>query len=135
MKLLVDANIFLAVILNEPEKAGIIKLTKDCELISPEILPYEIGNALSAMFRRDRLSESQIHTCFDIFKKIPLRLVPVDIEKSLQIVSKHNIYAYDSYYLEVASRLNLKLLSLDQKMVNVAQSIEINTVEVENENI
>jgi len=133
--MLVDANIFLAVILNEPEKTGIIKLTKDCELISPEILPYEIGNALSAMFRRNRLSESQIHTCFDIFKKIPVRLVPVDIEKSLQIVSKHKIYAYDSYYLEVASRLNLKLLSLDQKMVNVAQSIEINTVEVENEDI
>lgn len=130
MKLLVDANIFLAVILNEPEKTDIIKLTKSCDLISPEILPYEIGNALSAMLRRNRLSENQLHTCFEIFKRIPVRLVPVDIEKSLQIVSKHKIYAYDSYYLEVASRLNLKLLSLDQKMIKVAQSIDINTVEV-----
>jgi hypothetical protein len=45
MKLIVDANIFLAVVLNEPEKDRIIEKTLGIELISPVILPYEIGNA------------------------------------------------------------------------------------------
>ena len=47
-----DANIYLAVILNEPEKQVIIENPGGIELISPEVLPYEIGNALTAMLKR-----------------------------------------------------------------------------------
>ena len=46
-----DANVYLAVILNEPEKKSIIENTRGVTLISPEVLPYEIGNALTAMLK------------------------------------------------------------------------------------
>ncbi len=130
MTLLVDANIFLAVILNEPEKAAIIDLTKGCELVAPEVLPYEIGNALSAMNRRNRLNEEQIVACYEIFRQISVRLVPADIRKSLKIVSEFNTYAYDAYYLEVASRLNVPLLSLDKNMLTISKGLNIKSVEV-----
>ena len=55
MKIVADTNIFLAVALNEPEKKEIIALTVGHELIAPEILPFEIGNALSALVKRKRL--------------------------------------------------------------------------------
>ncbi len=45
MKIVVDANIYLAIILNEPEKNKIIEATRDCDLISPVILP-EIAELL-----------------------------------------------------------------------------------------
>ena len=38
----------LATALNKPEKKAIISLTAGHELIAPEILYFEIGNALSA---------------------------------------------------------------------------------------
>jgi hypothetical protein len=44
MEIIADANIFLAVILNEPEKGRIIELTKGTELVSPDVIPYEVGN-------------------------------------------------------------------------------------------
>jgi len=57
MNIVSDTNIFLAVALNEPEKANIIQLTAKANAISPEILPYEVGNALSAMVKRNRLTK------------------------------------------------------------------------------
>jgi len=83
MGVLVDANIYLAVILDEPEKESIIDLTQNSELIFPIVLPYEIGNALSAMFKWDRLTKLQIIECFNIYNKFPVRLVDVDIEVAI----------------------------------------------------
>ena len=130
MNILVDANIFLAVILNEPEKKRIIELTLDAEFISPEILPYEIGNALSAMLKQNRLNKDQILKCWNIFEKIPVRLVDVKIEKALEIASDNNIYAYDAYYLCTAQKLKLNLLTLDKKMKDTARKLNIPTLEV-----
>ncbi len=73
------------------------------ELVSPLVLPYEIGNALSAMFKRNRLTKTQIIDCFDIYNTIPVRLIDVDIKVALQIASEFGIYAYDAYYLEIAT--------------------------------
>ena len=56
--IIVDTNIYLAVALDEPEKDRIIKITADCRATSPEILPYEIGNALSAMLKQHRLTKN-----------------------------------------------------------------------------
>ena len=55
MDIIADTNIFLVVALDEPEKNNIISLTWGCELISPEILPYEIGNAFSTMVKREQI--------------------------------------------------------------------------------
>ena len=130
MSVLVDANIYLSVILDEPEKQSIINLTQNCELVSPLVLPYEIGNALSAMFKRDRLTKAQIIDCFDIYNKIPVRLIDVDIKVALQIASDFSIYAYDAYYLEIARRFKFNLLSLDKKMMSVASEMGIHLLEV-----
>jgi len=51
-----DTNIFLAVALDEPEKERIVELTSGADVIVPEMLPYEIGNALSALRKRDRIT-------------------------------------------------------------------------------
>jgi hypothetical protein len=56
-----DTNIFLAVALNQPEKENIILLTSDTDAVAPEILPYEIGNALSAMIKRTHQKKHYPH--------------------------------------------------------------------------
>lgn len=130
MNFIVDANIFLAVIMNEPEKTGIIRLTENSNLVSPVILPYEIGNAFSSMAKRGRIEKESIIKCYNIFQSIPVRLAQVEIEKALQLAVLYNIYAYDAYYLEVARRLNLPLLTLDSRMKEIAGKINISTPEL-----
>jgi len=59
MNIVSDTNIFLAVALDEPEKDSIIQLTSDLDAIAPEILPYEVGNALSAMIKRQQITHDE----------------------------------------------------------------------------
>ncbi len=75
MDIISDTNIFLAVALNEPEKKSIIRLTSNSNVIAPEILPYEIGNALSAMVKRKQITHDEALTTFVISSHIPVRLV------------------------------------------------------------
>lgn len=49
MKIVADTNTFLAVALEEPEKKKIIQLTVEHDLAAPEVLLFEIGNALTAI--------------------------------------------------------------------------------------
>jgi predicted nucleic acid-binding protein len=128
MDIAVDASIYLAVVLNEPEKQAIIERTKGVQLVSPEVLPYEIGNALTAMFKRGRLNEEQIIKSFEIFNTIPLFLTPVNIASALNIACRFNVYAYDTYYLELAKRLKIPLLTLDNQMKNIASALEIELI-------
>ena len=129
-EIIVDANIFLSVIMNEPEKARIITLTRGCTLIVPDVLPYEIGNALSAMVKRKRLNKEQALQSFTIFETIPVRLMRVDITQAIALAYQFNIYAYDAYYLEVALRLQLPLMTLDQQMKTIGEHLHLKIVEV-----
>lgn len=130
MNIIIDANIILATILNEPEKEKIINATKQIDLVSPEILPYEIGNALSSMYKKRRLTKIEIDECFQIFTKIPIRLINIQIAEAIRIAYENNIYAYDAYYLEAAKRLGIRIFSLDSKMIEIARKINISVMEV-----
>lgn len=52
MEIVADASAFLAVVLNESDRDWVIHKTAGRSIISPEVLPYEIGNALIAMKRK-----------------------------------------------------------------------------------
>ena len=54
MEIVADASTFLAVALNEIDREWVIEKTSGCSIVSPEVLPYEIGNALIAMRRKGR---------------------------------------------------------------------------------
>ena len=60
MKIAVDTNTLLAVAMNEPEKDWLIDVTRGYDLVAPAVLPYEIGNALSSLVRRDVIAEKQL---------------------------------------------------------------------------
>ena len=129
MNIAADTNIFLAVSLNEAEKQRIIAITKDTSIFAPEILPYEIGNALSAMVKRKKLTKAQALDAEKITNLIPVRLLSVDVHESLKIATENNIYAYDAYFLQCAKANSLPLLTLDKRMMQVAEQLGIQLLE------
>lgn len=130
MRLVADANVYLAVALNEPEKQGIIDITRGRTLTSPEALPFEIGNALSALIRRGRLSLQEAHSAWQACSAITVELRSVDVDAALELAAKHGIYAYDAYYLQCAASLRSPLLTLDQRLVRVAVAVGVKVMEV-----
>jgi predicted nucleic acid-binding protein len=129
MNIIADTNIFLAVALDEPEKNNIIKLTSGSEIFSPEILPYEIGNALSAMVKRKRLTKKEALSAQNRANRIPVRLVNIDTYQALKLAIKYNIYAYDAYFLQGAKTLFYPLITLDKQMKQVANELNIELLE------
>jgi len=129
MNIISDTNIFLAVALDEPEKDNIIRLTSDTSAISPEILFYEVGNALTAMVKRKQLTNSEALSAFVAVSLIPVRLVSVDIEQALRLAIQYNIYAYDGYFLQCAIHLSCPLMTLDKRMKKVASELKIEVLE------
>src|SRR5699024_7382705 len=79
MEMVADTNIFLAVVLDESEKSRIIQLTAGATVMAPEILPYEIGNALSAMVKRRRLCHAEALRAEHSAMQIPVRRVEIEI--------------------------------------------------------
>jgi predicted nucleic acid-binding protein len=129
MNIVADTNIFLAIALDEPEKGYLISLTTGAQPIAPEILPYEIGNALSAMVKRKQLTTAEAQTALDITNHIPVRLIRVDIAQALQLALQYNLYAYDAYFLHCAKTLSCPLLTLDRRMRDVAVAIGLELLE------
>jgi predicted nucleic acid-binding protein len=128
--ILVDASAVLAVILEEPEKASIIRATAGYEAKAPGCLRWEVGNAFSAMAKRGRLGSEETLAALQVFEIIPLQEVEVDLEEALNLALRNDIYAYDAYYLAAAKKHRVELLSLDHRMVEVARNEGIKIKEI-----
>ena len=130
MDIVIDTSALLAVIVAEPERDKIVEMTKGHMLIGPGSIPWEIGNAFSAMLKQQRLGLVEAQQGLKIFHAIPLRFVRVDMNNVLSIVSQTKVYAYDAYFLDCAVRHAAPLLTLDRGLERVARKLDINTMEV-----
>ena len=129
MEIVSDASAFLAVALNELDRDWVVEKTSGSTIVSPEVLPYEIGNALIAMKKKGRLNNREILRAFDITQRIAVRLVPVRMRDALRMAIRFDIYAYDSYYLQCCIENRLPLISLDDRMCDIARGIGITVTE------
>jgi len=130
MRLVIDASAVIAVLLDESLGKRIIKVTRGAEVISPATLPWEVGNALVANVRKKRLQADQAVEATKNFELMDIRLMEVNLEESVVLANRLNIYAYDAYVLCCAQSLKLPLLSLDTQMVQLSSELGIRTMEV-----
>ena len=129
MKIVADTNTFLAVVLDEPEKSEIVQATKGHGLVAPEVLPFEVGNALTAMLKKDAISPEEVLAAWDAVQAIPVDLRGLDMPAALALAVRFGLYAYDAYFLECALDLRLPLLTLDRGMKHIARELSIPIVE------
>jgi predicted nucleic acid-binding protein len=125
MNITIDTSAILSVCTNEPSKEDLIDLTAGCDLIAPASIHWEVGNALSAMIKRNRITTDQAKSCVIIYKKIPIRFVDIKLLDAVEIAARFKIYAYDAYLLTCASQYRTSLLTLDRALQTHANQIGI----------
>lgn len=130
MQIIIDASAIIAVIANEPEKETLIQLTTGVDLIAPLSIHFEIGNAFSAMLKRQRVTLMQALTALKRYEEIPIRFVEIELNASLHIADKLSIYAYDAYLIRTAERYRAPLLTLDNALQRQARSYGVKVLEV-----
>jgi predicted nucleic acid-binding protein len=82
------------------------------------------------MFKRNKIELDSAKKAIEYYKMIPLRLVDVDIHNSLEISKQYNIYAYDGYFLECARHYKSSLLTIDNRLFDLAKQMNISAIEV-----
>lgn len=130
MVITIDTSALLAVLLNERHKPAIIEATKGHDLQAPISLDAEVGNALSAMFRRRRLSLEEAKQVLTQFAEIPIRRTKLRLTEATRLAHAHNIYAYDAYVLDCARQYRSPLLSLDNQLITIGKELELSLIEV-----
>lgn len=130
MDIVVDTSVLIAVIANEPQRDTIIEITTGADLLTPPSVHWEVGNAFSAMLRRNRITLAQTLRALEVYGQIPIRLADVELEDSLTIAAQLNIYAYDAYLIRCALKYNAPLISLDEGLVRAAQQMKVRIIEV-----
>ena len=130
MKIAVDTSVLIAVIANEPEKNALVEATRGADLIAPPSVHWEISNAFSAMLKRKVITLHQALQAIEVYQRIPVRFVDVELADSLQLAAELNSYAYDAYLLRCAIRYKVSLLTLDKNLARLANLKGISVIEV-----
>ena len=130
MEVVVDTSVLIAVIANEEHKPKLIELTQKAELVAPLSVHWEMGNALSAMLKRKRITLEQAIAAIETYLQIPVRFVEVELVDSLTLADELDMYAYDAYLLCCAEKYRSPLLSLDKKLIQLAKSKKIAVLEI-----
>lgn len=130
MTITVDPSIIVAILLNEPSRQALLELTSGAELNSAQSLPWEVGNALSALCRMGRISAEQSGLAIKRYRAIPVRLAEIDLANAVDLAVSNRIYAYDAFILECARKYRSPLLTLDRKQREIALTVGIQTIEI-----
>ena len=130
MQIVIDTSAVMAVILNEDSKPAIVEATIDTTLSAPGSLHWEVGNALSSLLKRRRITLEEALIALLAYQSISLRMVDVDLEVVLKLADEMGIYAYDAYMLVCADSLKSPLLTLDKSMMRLAQDKGLKLMEV-----
>lgn len=126
--IVVDTSTVVAVILNEASKPALIQATAGADLVAPASLHWEIANALSAMFKRNRISVAEGQQALFEYQKIPLRFMDVTLSDTLTIAHQHSIYAYDAYFIACARVQSAPLLTIDNGLRTAARAAGVTVV-------
>jgi predicted nucleic acid-binding protein len=130
MKLIVDTSILIAVLVSEPERDRIVTMTQDTDLLAPQSVHWEIGNAFSSMIKRKRISLPQALKALDAYERIPIRFIETSLHEAMSIATKHDLYAYDAYLISCAKDQRCSIMSLDKALIQAARAAGISVVEV-----
>ena len=126
---MIDTSAVLAVIGEQPEKAHLVRLTRGATLVAPASVHWEVGNALSAIFKRRAIGIKEALQLLEAYAAIPIRMAEVRLEQAVELSAKLNVYAYDAYVLACAINQRAPLLTLDGGLKERARELKLDIME------
>ena len=130
MEIVIDTSALLAVVGEQPEKTELIRLTRGAALVAPASVHWEVGNALSAMFKRKTIDLDAALGLLDAYAAIPIRLIDVALKQAVELSARLNVYAYDAYVIVCALNQRAPILTLDRGLIGRARELKLDVLEV-----
>ncbi len=91
------------------------------EAHAPDLWWYEVRNALIAGERRGRITEAEVGSFLRHLGQLTITVDREPVEANLLgLARRYRLSIYDAAYLELASRLNMPLVTLDKALGTAA---------------
>jgi predicted nucleic acid-binding protein len=129
-QIVIDTSCIIAVLFEETNFEKVLKATSGTELFAPASLPWEIGNAFSAMLKQRRISRDEGIAALELYERIPVELIDVPLARALTMAAVQKIYAYDAYMIVCAEIVLAPMMTLDSRLKSVARSVGIPVLEL-----
>ena len=128
-KAVVDASVAVKWLVNEPGRdAALALLAGEAELVAPDELTSEVGNAIWAKARRKLLTPDEAREVLASFlTAMPVRLVDarVLLPAALDIAIRLEHPIYDCLYLALAQHERCPLVTADQRLQAVVKGTDL----------
>lgn len=99
-------------------------LKGECEIVVPDLLLYEISNALRY---NPNFKENDVKEAIDSLFSMELNIVvPISeiVKTAATLAFKHNITAYDAVYLALAKEIKFTCVTADKKLYDKVKSLK-----------
>jgi predicted nucleic acid-binding protein len=126
VSLVVDASVVFKWVVGEAGSDRAIALRDEGDLIAPSQLVSEVGNALwKAVRRREVAASDAIPALCSVLRAFD-GLVPNEQlhERALALAVELNHPIYDCFYLALAERERVALVSADERLLRVAKRVK-----------
>jgi len=123
---IVDASVILAAFFPDEEQTEAQALIRDhvigrLQLVAPNLLLYEVTNAVVQARRRGRISDEQAEDILSSFEGLGIALRPVTWQQMLPVALRFDRSAYDAAYLALAEATDQPLVTGDSRMYNAVR--------------
>jgi predicted nucleic acid-binding protein len=82
------------------------------------------------MLKKKRITLEQTCSALAAYAGIAIRFYEVNLEETLSLCVRANLYAYDAYFVACALRLKSPLLSLDNGLLSAAEESGVSIIKV-----
>jgi predicted nucleic acid-binding protein len=117
-----------------PYADAVLDSLSEAIAVVPAIWPLEVVNVLLVAERQKRLREPDSVRFISLLSQLPIvveRAWPERMMKDLLALGRANsLSSYDATYLELAMRQGLPIATLDKKLVEAAERIDIPILEL-----
>ena len=118
--LVVDASAVAEILLGTAKGRVAASLLGDQVLIAPQHLSVGVMSVLRGWSLSGRLTEEEALTAITAFRALGIELVPMDDLLPEVWRLRHNISAYDAFYVVLARACHCQLLTLDTRLASNA---------------
>ena len=112
----VGASVAVEYLLKTPLGLAVAGMLEDAALVAPELLDAEIVLVLRRAVLRGRLEEARALMAIDDLALWPVERLPHREFTRSAWQHRHNVSAYDAFYVAVADALTLPLLTADGRL-------------------
>lgn len=124
--MIVDASVILAAFFPDEEQTEAQALIRDHvighrQLVAPNLLLYEVTNAVVQARRWGRISDEQVEDILSSFEGLGIALRPVTWQQMLSVALRFDRSAYDAAYLALAEATDQPLFTGDSRMYNAVR--------------